>query len=87
MGSRHFAAVILLAILMLVRKWKTKVLLLSGIFASGAVFYVSYEVLNPAHGGDSFGYDQVDPAAALGGGVEPISAIRPILGVGWCVIS
>ncbi len=81
-GLAAFGAVVALGILFLIRTWKARILICSCILAIAGCFYVYYEVLNPAHGGVSFGYDQVT-RLLLWGVAWNLFTQSPVLGVGW----
>ena len=81
-GLAAFGAVVVLGILFLIRTWKARTLICSCIVAIAGSFYVYYEILNPAHEGASFGYDQVT-RLLLWGVAWNLFTQSPVLGVGW----
>ncbi len=48
-GLLSFCAVLVLAVVYFVRSWRRRVLLLAGLLASAAAFYLARRILNPAH--------------------------------------
>jgi putative inorganic carbon (hco3(-)) transporter len=81
-GLVSFGGVVLLAILCFVENWKTKLALFAAVCALVIAFYFAMGILNPAHEGTSFAYDQAI-RLVLWGIAWDFFRYSPILGVGW----
>lgn len=79
-GSFWIVAVV--AILCFGGTWKRKLGLLGAVFAVTMGFYVAREVLNPAHEGTAFAYDQAMRLVLWGIALDFFRQ-SPVLGVGW----
>jgi len=81
-GLMGFGGFVVLAIFCFVRDWKRRALLLAGFCALVVGFYTAKEILNPAHEGAVFGYDQAARFLLWGVAFE-LFTNSPIIGAGW----
>ena len=81
-GLISFSGVVVLAILCFVGNWKKSLGLFAGVCALATGFYLAREILNPAHEGAGFVYDQAI-RVVLWGIAWDFFRQSPLLGVGW----
>ena len=81
-GLAAFGCVLILAIFCFVRPWRSRLLFLAGVCTLAIGFYVTREILNPAHVGSSVGYDAAS-RLLLWGTAWDLFVHSPVLGVGW----
>ena len=81
-GLAAFCCVLVLAIFCFIRTQRRRVLLLAGVCALALGFYLAKETLNPAHVGDSVGFDAAT-RLLLWSTAWNLFVHSPIIGVGW----
>lgn len=81
-GLGAFGGVIVLAILCFAGSWKRKLTLLCSVCVLAVAFYFGKAILNPAHEGGDFAYDQ-SIRLVLWGVAWDFFVHSPIFGVGW----
>ncbi|HUJ93591.1 MAG TPA: O-antigen ligase family protein [Candidatus Bathyarchaeia archaeon] len=81
-GIVAFGGIVILAILCFAGDWKKKLTLLVTLCVLAAGFYFGKAVLNPAHEGQGFSYDQAI-RLVLWGIAGDFFRQSPLLGVGW----
>jgi putative inorganic carbon (HCO3(-)) transporter len=81
-GLMAFGCVLVLAIFCFVRDRKQRLLLLVGICTLAIGFHLAREILNPAHQGTDFGYDQAT-RLVLWSVAWDLFVHSPVTGVGW----
>jgi len=81
-GIGAFCGVVVFAILCFAGNWKKKLALLAAVCALVIAFYFAKGILNPAHEGADFSYDQATRIVLWGIAWDFFTG-SPMLGVGW----